>query len=277
MDPGSLLVWYNLVYVIPFGFSMLFLVMQLVGLDYEFGHDADVPSIEADADLDVHADVDLDAHADVDLDVHADVDADVDSDVSVDTDLDAHVDADAAVAETDVAHLDTPADLGFAWQAALLLGVGRVPISALGMCFGVSWFVFGVSLNALLQPMIGSPLVFFPLSFAGALTLSFTSTALLARGAARLFPKVSTFGSNRRELAGSVGRLLYGLGPGATGTVRVRDSHGNLLQFPVFTAAGQALPSDAPVLLLRFDERRGAFEVEAAPPELTGGETTTRR
>jgi hypothetical protein len=71
-----------------------------------------------------------------------------------------------------------------------------------------------------------------------------------------------------KDLEGAVGKLLYSLKPGKTGTARVRDRSGNLIQCSVFTEDVNEIRSGESVLLIRYVKKDKAFEVEIAPTEL---------
>ena len=257
--------------------------------DVDVDADADV-DIDADADLDVDADVDVDADADIDVDADVDVDVDADADVDVDADADADLDADGHV-EVDIdADADLDADVdgaaethvtvtshdghvaaegpSLALQIAHFVGVGRVPISLLGMCLSLTWGMIGLTLNSALRMVFTSPSIFFPISFFGTAILSLGVTSTFARVVGNLMPKTSTFGTKRAALAGSIGKTLYRLRPGKDGTIRVRDEQGNLIQCAAFTKAKKEIPGSTEVLLIRYSRKRKAFEVELAPEEL---------
>src|SRR5436305_13932391 len=91
MNPQTLLAWWNLIFVVPFGLALVYLALYTLGgvtfgeadADADFDHDVDV---DAHADLHGHVDVDVDADADLQADAEADVDADGDVDQDVDAD-----------------------------------------------------------------------------------------------------------------------------------------------------------------------------------------------
>ena len=303
MELGVLLAWWNLVYLAPLGLSIVFLGAQISGIEGDFDG-AELPSIEGDADADVHVDVDGDAdvHVDIDGDADADMDADVhvdvdgDADVHVDLDGDAHIDLDGHVDVDGDAHVDVDGDVhvdvdgdahietethvtvhdghidgegpSMALQIAHFIGVGRVPVSLLGMCLSLSWGMIGLTLNSALRIVFSSPSVFFPISFFGTAFLSLGVTSTFARVVSKLMPKTSTFGTKRAALAGSIGKTLYRLRPGKDGTIRVRDEQGNLIQCAAYINTKKEIPGNTEVLLIRYSKKRKAFEVEIAPEEL---------
>ena len=297
---GTLLAWWNLAYVIPFGFGLLFLAMQLSGLgetdsdmgevdgevhaeiEADAGVDADVHAdvdvdadadvdmdVHADVDMDVHGDLDVDAHADVDMDVHADVDAHADVDVHGDLDADGHLPAEADHGDLD-GHLGLDGVASGLMKFGMLLGVGKVPLSTLFMTLCFTWGFFGYVNNLWLSGIFPAPGVFFTLSALLTAVVSFGSTSIFARAFARLVPTYSSFHTRESQLVGRLGEALYVIKPGSTGTLRVRDAHGNLLQYPAFHDEEGPIRGGTPILLLRWSGKRKAFEVETAPPELLG-------
>src|SRR3954447_21267987 len=93
MTLEMLIAWWNLIYILPFGLALLYLILYAAsgltfgeadadgaGEAHDFAH-ADVDHDAAiDHDVDVDHDVDLDGDADLDGDVDADVDGVVDAD-----------------------------------------------------------------------------------------------------------------------------------------------------------------------------------------------------
>lgn len=281
---GAVLAWWNLAFVIPFGFGLLFLAMQLSGLgdtDHDMGElDGDAPAeIEADAGLDVdaHADVDVDADGDMDVDADGDVDLDVHGDVDV-HDVDVHGDVDVHDVDghlpAEAGHTDIDGQLGLDGVASalmrfgMLLGVGKVPLSTLFMTLCFTWGFFGYVNNLWLAGFFPSPWVFFSLSVLLTGIVSFASTSVFARAFARLVPTYSSFHTRESQLVGRLGEALYVIKPGAEGTLRVCDAHGNQLQYAAFHGEKEAIRGGTPVLLLRWSAKRKAFEVETAPREL---------
>jgi membrane protein implicated in regulation of membrane protease activity len=153
-------------------------------------------------------------------------------------------------------------------SALSVLGLGKVPVSVMGMSLCFSWAGAGVALTALLRPWLQTPALFFPLAAAGAAVASVGVTSCLARVMAAYMPKSSSFHQRTEDLEGAVGEALYTIPVDAEGVIRVRDRHGSEVQFSAFIKAQEPVPAGACVLLLRYDAARHAFLVEQAPPEL---------
>jgi membrane protein implicated in regulation of membrane protease activity len=236
MDLILLLQWWNLVYLLPFLFGFLVLLMQAAGLA---GKDLDL-SVEGDAHLELGAA----------------------SDVAVD------VDAEAEVAHDLVPIGEGHVELSLVWKAASLMGVGKVPLSVLMMSFCFTWGGFGLVLNASLRALFPRTLVFFPLSLVGTFLLSLFSTVLLSKFLVTFLPSFSSTSSRTKDLVGRIGRSMYRIRPGVEGVIRVDDQYGNQLQFSAFHEGTMEIAGETEVLLVRFDSEKKAFEVELAPEEL---------
>jgi ABC-type nickel/cobalt efflux system permease component RcnA len=274
----QLLEWYNLVFIVPFLLGFAFLLMQMVGLgegDFDGDADADMDhdvDVDADMDHDVDVDADIDADVDADLDADADVDADMDHDADVDQDMD-H-DADAGGKTIDYAHGPSQGHDGDAvvqgsafWKIALLLGVGRVPISIMFMALCFSWGIIGLGSNIILSKLIASPIFFFLPSLAAAIVLSFAFTSASSRVISKIIPKTTTFSTRESDLVGKIGTSLYKIND-KSGTVRAENEYGAQQQYSAYSLKGDEIPGSTRVLLVKYDKDRGAFAVERLPEEL---------
>jgi len=260
MDLKLLLEWWNLIFILPFFLGIVFLVMQVVGLGGELGHDAD-----HDMDHDLDHDVDHDLDHDVDHDLDHDVDHDLGHDVEVAHHVDYDHDADHDVHHDHDAH--APANQGSAlWKIALLLGVGRVPVSIVLMTLCFAWGVIGYGSNLVLHSLLRTPWLFVPISFISATVLSIAATGLVARGVARVVPKTTTFTTRETDLVGKIGESLYKITPKA-GTIRVKDNYGNLQQYPAYSLKDD-VPANSQVLLVKYDPEQKAFAVEPWSEEM---------
>lgn len=269
METVLLLQWWNLVYLLPFTFGFLLLLMQAAGVagkDFELSVDGEA-ALELEADLD--AEVDLDAELPADLEVDADAELDAgDLDGPPEAELESESALEISPEKDLVLDGGDHVELSVVWKAASLLGVGKVPLSMLLMNFCFTWGGFGLSLNMTLRPLLPDPLFFFPLSLVGTVLLSAGTTSLLSRFLATYLPSTSTTSSRNQDLVGCVGRTLYRIRPGREGTIRVRDRHGNHLQFAAFQEGEEEIAGGTEVLLVRYASERRAFEVEVAPTEL---------
>src|SRR4051812_37822692 len=143
MNPQTLLAWWNLIFVVPFGLALVYLGLYTLS-GVSFGEaDADV---DADADMDADADVHADADVDADADAHFHADADADADA--DTDADAHADVDSD-ADSEAAATSATGHVSFHLAAMSFLGVGRVPVSMVLMVLLMTWGATGFIANQL--------------------------------------------------------------------------------------------------------------------------------
>lgn len=185
-----------------------------------------------------------------------DVDHDVDHDADHDTDHDAEHGHDV---ESDQESLLT--------QVALLMGFGKVPLSIIIMTFCFVWGVVGYLLTSILQPILRTPIMFFPPVFLVTLFLTIFVTGLVARIVAKIMPKTSTFTTTHKDLIGKVGESLYPIDK-EHGTIRVIDKFGNIQQYAAFTSDEVYISGNTQVLIVNWDEERKAFLVAILPPEL---------
>ncbi len=271
MDAKLLLEWWNLIYIVPFLMGFAFLLMQVIGIG-EGDVDADA---DADVDADVDHDVDLDADVDHDVDLDVDVDVDHDVDVDADADHDADVEGDHDVeagkpVDYDMAHGQAghhaANDVSPMLRVALVLGVGKVPLSLVLMTLWFTWGVYGYIMNIILQPILQTPVLFFAPSFFCTLVLTFFSTAYVSKLVAKVIPKTSTFSTREKDLVGKVGQALYKITE-KSGTIRVTDQYGNIQQYPARSIKGE-IPSNTKVILVSFDQGGRIFAVKPAPEEL---------
>ena len=249
-------------YLASLGLSFVFLVAQMLGID----GDVELPSLDGGPELhlemDGDVDADMDMDHDVDIDFHHDIDVEAghDFDHAFDQDLDSDVRVPANVSGDGGSSLSV--------QILHFAGIGRIPLSLWAMAMCVTLGISGLGLNSFLSSFLPWPSVFFPISFAISLSLAFVVSGSAARIVGRYMPKSSSAGTSERDLEGSVGKLVYALKPGKIGTVRVSDRSGTMIQCSVFTETDEEIVSGGCVLLLGYDEKKKAFEVEIAPAEL---------
>ncbi|HUT34183.1 MAG TPA: hypothetical protein VNE39_11930 [Planctomycetota bacterium] len=242
---SELLQPWNLVYVLAFFFALLYAVLNAIGLA---SHGADV---DADADVDhdlgdLGVDHDIDVHADVDhdIDVHADVDHDVE--VGVDHHVpDFHVDHDV--------HAEAPhAEPSVLEEALSFFGIGKVPLSVILMTFLITFAVVGWAVNAALAPVLLTPVAFFPISLAAAITCGLGGTKLLAGTLGRYLKPVDSAALRRGVLVGRIATAK--LPVSATfGMALVRDDYGTLHKVTCRVREGAAtIPKGQTILLVRY-------------------------
>jgi membrane protein implicated in regulation of membrane protease activity len=231
MNLAWLLGWWNLIFVAPFAVALLYLfVCTLSGVGMG---DADADA-DADIDADVDADIDLDADADLDADVHGEVDG-----------HDANADGHDSESDQTAAHL-----AALAW-----LGVGRVPLSLVGLVLVLTWGAAGFLTNAMLRPRTG--LAAARISIPVAVLASLLVTRSLVLLIARFIPLNQNLALRQSDHVGEVGQALYAIDE-RFGLVAVRDERGDLKQLPCRVASGvEAIPRGARVKLVayRADER----------------------
>ncbi len=179
--------------------------------------------------------------------------------VAVDHDLDVGHDFDAG-AEHD---LDTDHDASHAGHAASagamasllgLFGVGRAPLSILILSACVLWGAVGLALNV----WLGTANM---LRVSGLAALAAVlGTRLLAEGLAALMPSEESYYTTREELVGLSGEVLYEVTP-TSGTVRLRDPTGNLLDLDCRIRSGDGVKTAQHVVLDEYDAAADVFFV----------------
>src|SRR5688572_8911989 len=163
MTIESLLEWWNVIYLLPFGLALLYLFAYSAS-GWTFG--------------DVEAGVDADA--DVDMDAGVDVDADVDTDLAAEADIDGTADADQAVHHEGQHAGPSGKGIDAAGERGLLtvvwwLGVGRVPLSILLMVLFLTFGSIGFVTNQLAREWMSEHLVWLvslPVAFVGSFAVT---------------------------------------------------------------------------------------------------------
>jgi membrane protein implicated in regulation of membrane protease activity len=217
----GLLEWQNLIFVLPMSAALLYVVLLASGLS--FGDHGDV-SVEHD--LDVGADHDLDAGHDVSGD----------GDHAGDTGESAH---------------GHPHVLG---TLLTLLGVGKVPLSILMLSACLTWGAAGLILNVVLGTASMQRVVTF------AALAAVVGTRLLAEGLAVLLPKEESYHTPKAKLVGEVGQVLYTV-TRTSGTVRLQDPSGNLVDLDCRTSGEDSIPAGARVVIQEYDPSADVFFV----------------
>lgn len=216
---SDLLQWWNLVYVLAFFFALLYAALNALGLG---GSDAE---IDADADLDA----DLDA------------DADMEGDVDFVQDLDAEGEGAP----------EGGARIGFLNEALSFLGIGKVPLSILMMTFLLAFSVTGWGINLALKDVLGTPLLFFPISFAAALFVGLGAASLLASTLGRYLKPLESSAVSSASLAGRIATATITI-TDCFGQALVKDSYGSLHKVVCRTDKGETIPPGRKLLLIRF-------------------------
>ena len=232
--------WYNLIYLLPLGTALLYLITY-AATGVTFG--------------DVDADVDMDADVDVDMDADVDVDADVDAPASHGDLLgDVHG---AAHGDHELDGDGTPSK-SLSATVLSLFGVGHVPLSILLMVLFFSFGGIGYVLNDLLAEPIGVPwmvLISLPAAVVGSLGL----TMLLGTALAKYMPMNETSAKRRSSLVGSRGVAVFEIN--ASAGVAVVTDDGDRYQVTARTTDGTVIAGGTEVILTRYDASAGHFLV----------------
>ena len=152
----QLLLWYNLIFILPFGLAVLYLLIMSFGI---------LP-------------IDIGFGMDYDLDLDLDHDIDFDHDIDLDHDLDHDIGA------------------GGAFRALSILGVGRVPLSIIGIAMLLLWGALGWLTNNVLEAFIQTSSAYATISMAVAFVGSLLLTSLLTKLLARFVPTSETYASS---------------------------------------------------------------------------------
>lgn len=167
---------------------------------------------------------------------------------------------------------DHDADQSAAAKALLFLGVGRVPVSTLASTMGVLWGVSGWIANQALEPVLRSPLLFFPASLAVALAATAFGTRWAARIMARLMPATETSVTRKADLVDCLGRVRFQVTQ-RTGSAMVTGPQGHLQEVSCRVKEGRdPIPSGTSVILFEYDETSDLFYVAESNLKSTGGE-----
>ena len=159
-----------------------------------------------------------------------------------------------------------------ATKALLFFGVGRVPISTLVSTMGVLWGVSGWLANQALEPVLHSPLLFFPAACAVALAVTGFGTRWAARIMARLMPTTETSVTRKSDLVDCLGRVRFQVTQSA-GSVMVTGPQGHLQEVSCRVKEGrEPILSGTSVILFEYDETRDLFYVAESNLKGTGGE-----
>lgn len=178
-----------------------------------------------------------------DLDVGHDVDLDVDHDVHVE--VGDHGDGGHG------GHGGHGSLLG---SALGLLGVGKVPLSILLLSLCFVWGATGLVLNQFLGVEA------MPRTLAFAALAAVVGARLVAEGLGALLPREETYHTPKAELVGQVGEVLYEVTK-TSGTVRLSDPSGNLLDLDCRAQTDERFKPGAKVQLLEYDPATDTFFV----------------
>jgi hypothetical protein len=221
-----MLEWQYLIFLLPIAAAVLYLLMMTVGLAWGGG-------------------ADLDAGHDVHVDVGHDVSVGAGHDVGG-HDADGH-------------HGSHGPHVGLLGRLFGLFGVGKVPLSILGLSACLIWGAAGLLLNV----FRGVELIGQNIGLAALAALA--GSRAIAEGLAMLLPREESYHTPKEELVGHVGEVLYEVTP-TSGTVRLSDPSGNLLDLDCRVQGGAALKAGTRVVLQQYEPAADVFLVGEAPP-----------
>jgi hypothetical protein len=226
---SELLSWWNLVFLIPLGLSVLLILMNAIGLSGDS---------DADVEHDVH--VAADAELDHDVDTHAEVDQDGD----------VHAQTDHATPSSRVGIVE-------------FLGGGRIPVALIFQIFFLIWGVSGWIINVLLGTLL-PPWIFIWISMAGALFIAALSTRMTAKLIWRYAPLTETYAKHREELIGREGEAIYAITEDS-GMAQIYDERGSLHRIYCRIEPGaREIPGGGKVLIVHYDEDDDVYLVRSS-------------
>ncbi len=256
-----LLLWWNLIYVVPFGMALIYLGL-FVFTGITFG-DAD-----ADVDTDVDGDMEADAgtvHVEAHV-VDADGDADADHDAGGDHDGDGQGSAVHHGSTMLVHSVDVQGD-GEGGHASVMssflsfLGVGKIPLSLALMIFLLSWGFSGFAINALLYRWLGASVVVGLISLPVAFAVTLALTGLCAALIGKIIPSDDATRERRQDLVGKAGEAMYDI-DSSFGMAAVRGEAGDMFQIPCRTPEGKPrIVKGSRIVLFDYDRESGVFHV----------------
>lgn len=233
MKAEWLMLWWNLIFIVPFGLALLYLgVYAMSGFtfgDADADLGADAPDMDADAEIAVGADADG-------ADFHA---------------HESHVPIHIAA---------------MSW-----LGIGRVPLSLVLMVLLMTWGFFGFATSYYLEQN-GIERAFVPvISLCVAAIGSLCTTALASRAIARWLPTSETYAVRRHELLGRTGEAIYQIDH-QSGVVSLRDEHNDLFQVACRVHGDRSpIAKGTRVRLIAYNGREKAYYVTEHDPAKVAG------
>jgi membrane protein implicated in regulation of membrane protease activity len=237
MKAEWLMLWWNLIFIVPFGLALLYLgVYAMSGITF--------------GDADVGVDADMDADAEIAA-------------------ADAHVGADADAADHDFHHHD--GHMPFHLAAMSWLGIGRVPLSLVLMVLMMTWGLFGFATSYYLEGNWDDRTFVPPIAIAVAAIGSLLMTALSSRAIVRWLPTSETYAVRRHELLGRTGEAIYQIDQ-QSGVVSLRDEHNDLFQVPCRVHADRdPISKGTRVRLIAYNGREKAYYVTEHDPAKVAG------
>jgi membrane protein implicated in regulation of membrane protease activity len=219
----AILEWQNLIFVLPMLAAILYILLMTVGFFWGGGGD-------------------LDAGHDLHVDVGHDVSGDAGHDVG------------SAGHGVEGGHGGQGSPVSLLGRAFGLLGIGKVPMSILGLSICLIWGAAGLVLNVFLGMETMRQNILF------AALAAVVGARGVAEGLALLLPREESYHTPKAELVGQVGEVLYEV-TRTSGTVRMRDPSGNLLDIDCRVQDGAGLKAGTTVVLQEYEPSADVFFV----------------
>jgi hypothetical protein len=220
----ALLEWQYLIFVLPMLAAILYILLMSVGFFWGGG-------------------ADLDAGQDVHVDVGHDVGGDAGHDV-----------AGGAGHDAEGGQGGHGPQVSLLGRGFGLLGMGKVPMSILGLSFCFIWGAAGLLLNVFVGvENMGQVILFAALA-------AVIGSRALAEGLALLLPREESYHTPKADLVGQVGEVLYEV-TRSSGTVRLCDPSGNLLDLDCRIQDGAGIKAGTKVVLQEYEPTSDVFFV----------------
>jgi hypothetical protein len=221
----AILEWQNLIFLLPMAAAILYILLMAVGLSWGGG-----------ADLDAGHDV----HIEVGHDVH----------------FDAGHDAGDATHSAEHGHEGHDSHAGLFGRICGVLGIGKIPISILGMSYCMIWGATGLVLNAWLGTDEIVRIVLY------AALAAVIGGRAIAEGLARMMPREESYHTPKAALVGQVGEVLYEV-TRTSGAVRLHDPSGNLLDLDCRVQDDTGIKAGTKVVLHEYEPSADIFFVRS--------------
>ena len=144
--------------------------------------------------------------------------------------------------------------VGLFERAFGLLGIGKVPISIVCLSICLIWGAAGLVLNVILGIETMQQNILF------AALAAVVGARAVAEGLALVLPREESYHTPQAELVGQVGEVLYEV-TRTSGTVRLLDPSGNLLDLDCRIQEGAGLKAGTKVVLQEYEPTADVFFV----------------
>jgi hypothetical protein len=151
---------------------------------------------------------------------------------------------------------------GFSQRIMSILGIDQVPIIMLLGVFMFIWGACGMGMNQFFAGIGKYPLVYIWPSMVITFFVSCTITRIMAAVMGRILPSDETFGVTRRELVGLVGKTVFSISAKG-GTIDIKDKYGTVHRAQAKIGEEESdIPSGSEVLVLDYDDSDHKFIVK---------------